>query len=132
MTGDDEKVTLQGPPVADWTSGLTNETHYIDTGSTKLEIRNATSQTVAEFENASKKIMTYGDLYIDPHKTIFTDSIAAHLGTDGQHRIKVNGGVWFDAAPQDIKFEAAGTSYTLQEAFVAKQDSLTAYTHNYS
>ena len=63
-----------------------------------------------------------------PPKTIFTDSIAAHLGTDGQHRISVNGSVWFDAAPQDIKFETTGTSYTLQEAFDSKQDSLTAYT----
>ena len=125
LTGDDDQVTIKGPPVSDWTSGITTETHNIDTGPTKLVIRNASipSQTVAEFENASKKIMTYGDLHIDPQKTIFTDSIAAHLGTDGQHRIKVNGGVWFDAAPQDITFEATGTSYTLQEAFDSKQDS---------
>ena len=35
VSGDDEKVTLQGPPVADWTSGLTTETHYINTGPTE-------------------------------------------------------------------------------------------------
>ena len=63
VTGDDEKVTLQGPPVADWTSGLTAETHYIDTGPTKLLIRNATSQTVVEFAaSTSKDIRAYGSL----------------------------------------------------------------------
>ena len=71
MTGDDEKVTLQGPPVADWTSGLSTETHYIDTGPTKLEIRNATSQTIAEFSaSTSKDIRTYGSLTTEGGLTV--------------------------------------------------------------
>ena len=56
VTGDNEQVViLQGPPVADWTSGLTTETHYIATGPTKLAIRSADTQTVAEFSASTSK-----------------------------------------------------------------------------
>ena len=38
VTGDDEQVILQGPPCADWTSGLASEPHYIETARTMLAI----------------------------------------------------------------------------------------------
>ena len=71
VTGDDEQVILQGPPCADWTSGLASEPYYIDTGPTKLAIRNATSQTVVEFAaSTSKDIRAYGSLTTEGGLTV--------------------------------------------------------------
>jgi hypothetical protein len=120
VTGDNEQVViLQGPPVADWTSGLTAETHYIDTGPTDLTIRNTNSLPVAKFANVSRNIQAYGDLvmlpekalqvtnvdpventtyvkvrgdlYIDPDKIIFVDSITPHLRVGEPLSVQVNG-----------------------------------------
>ena len=61
------------PPCADWTSGLANETHYIDTGPTKLAIRNATSQTVVEF--TASEIGASSDLAMLSNKKLKVDNI---------------------------------------------------------
>ena len=93
MTGDDEKVTLQGPPVADWTSGLTTETHYIDTGPTDLTIRNANSLPVAKFANVSKDIRAYGDLVMLPDKAIKVTNIDP---VDNMSSVQVRGDLYID------------------------------------
>ncbi len=152
MTGDNEQVgILQGPPVADWTSGLTNEPHYIDTGPTDLTLRNTNSLPVAKFANVSKNIQAYGDLvmlpkkaikvtnidpienttyvkvrgdlYIDPEKTIFTDSLTPHLHLSmcaQQHCVQVNGdldiqGTLTTTGPTTITLGATSNVYSKDE-----------------
>ena len=63
-------MILQGPPVADWTSGVTTEKHYINIGPSELTIRGDNSLPVATFMPTSKDIRTYGSLTTEGGLTV--------------------------------------------------------------
>jgi hypothetical protein len=82
-----------------WSSGLVSDfSHILSTGTNNLTIR---SKTGTPFD-----IMR-----------IYNTGIVNFTGL-----------VMFDAEPQDITFATNGASYTLQDAFDFKQNSITAYT----
>ncbi len=65
VTRDAEKLMLTRPPSADWTSGLTTETHYSDTGPVEVQVRSTGAEPAARFFATSKDIRAYGSVTKD-------------------------------------------------------------------
>ena len=65
VSSDAEKLMLTGPPISDWSSGASSGVHYLDTGPTELQVRNASAQPVVRFYSTSKDFRSYGSATVD-------------------------------------------------------------------